>query len=66
MKKQIDLMAQSLQQNNLGNFILEGVKKQNEEDHAPKKDNHHAMVEINSSSDSWIIYSSASHHMASK
>jgi hypothetical protein len=31
MKKQIDLMAQALQQNNLGNFILDGVKKQKEE-----------------------------------
>jgi hypothetical protein len=66
MKKQIDLMAQALQQNNLGNFIPEGVKKRKEEDHAPKKGNHHALVAINSSSDSWIIDSGASHHMATK
>jgi hypothetical protein len=66
MKKQIDLMAHALQQNNLGNFIPEGVKKQKEEDHAPKKGNHHALVAINSSSDSWIIDSGASHHMAAK
>jgi hypothetical protein len=66
MKKQIDLMAHALQQNNLGNFILEGVKKQKEEDIAPKKGNHHALVAINSSSDSWIIDSSATHHMAVK
>jgi hypothetical protein len=66
MKKQIDLMAQALQQNNLGNFIPEGVKKQKEEYPAPKKGNHHAMVAINSSSDSWIIDSGASHHMAAK
>jgi hypothetical protein len=66
MKQQIDLMAHALQQNNLGNFILEGVKKQKEEDLAPKKGNHHALVAINSSSDSWIIDSSATHHMAVK
>jgi hypothetical protein len=66
MKKQINLMAQTLQHNNLGNFIPEGVKKQKEEDHAPKKGNHHALVAINSSSDSWIIDFGASHHMAAK
>jgi hypothetical protein len=66
MKKQIDLMSQALQQNDLGNFILEGVKKQKDEDHAPKKGNHHALVAINSSSDSWIIDSSESHHMEAK
>jgi hypothetical protein len=66
MKKQIDLMAQALQQNNLGNFIPEMVKKRKEEDLAPKKDNHHALVAINSSSDSWITDSDASHHMGTK
>jgi hypothetical protein len=66
MKKHIDLMAHSLQQNNLGNFIPEGVKKQKEDDHVPTKGNHHALVEINSSSNSWIIDSGASHHMAVK
>jgi hypothetical protein len=65
MKKQIDLMAQALQQNNLGNFIPEGVKT-HKEDHAPKKSNHHALVAINSSFDSWIIDSGASHHMVVK
>jgi hypothetical protein len=59
-------MAQALQQNNLGNFIPEGVKKKKEEYHAPKKGNHHSLVVINSSSDSWIIDSGASHHMAAK
>jgi hypothetical protein len=39
---------------------------QNEEDPAPKKGNHHALVAINSSFDSWIIDSSATHHMATK
>ena len=32
----------------------------------PKKGNHHVLVAINSSFDSWIIYYGASHHMASK
>ena len=66
MKIQINLMEHTFQQNNLGNFILEGVKKQKEEDHAPKKGNHHALVAINSSSDSWIIDSGATHHMEVK
>jgi hypothetical protein len=43
-----------------------GSQKQKEEDPAPKKGNHHALVAINSSSDSWIIDSGASHHMATK
>ena len=66
MKKQIDLMAHALQQNNLGNFIPEGVKKKKEEDHAAKKGNDHALVAINSSSDSWIIDSGATHHIEMK
>jgi hypothetical protein len=66
MKKQIDLMKQVLQKNNLGDFIPKRAKKKKEEDHAPKKGNHHALVAINSSSDSWIIDSGASHHMESK
>ena len=66
MKKQIDLMAQELQHNNLGNFIPEGVKKQKEEDPTPKKGNHHALVVIDSSFDSWIIDSGATHHMVVK
>jgi hypothetical protein len=52
MKKHIDLMAQILQQNNLGNFIPKGAKKKKEEDHAPNKNIHHALVAINSSSNS--------------
>jgi hypothetical protein len=66
MKKQIDLMAHVFQWINLGNFIPEGFKKQKEEDPTPKKGNHHALVAINSSYDSWIIDSGASHHMAMK
>jgi hypothetical protein len=65
MKKQINLMAQVLHKNNLRNFIPEGAKKK-EEYQAPKKGNHHALVAINSSSNSWIIDSGASHHMAMK
>jgi hypothetical protein len=66
MKKHIDLMAQTLQHKNLGNFIREGVEKKKEEDPTPNKGNHHALVAINSSFDSWIIDSGASHHMAVK
>jgi hypothetical protein len=56
-------MVHALQQNNLANFI---PKKYKEEDIAPKKGNNHALVAINSSSDSWIRYSIASHHMEMK
>jgi hypothetical protein len=66
MKKKIDLMSQALHQNNLGKFIPKGVKKNKEEDPAPKKCNHHSLVAINSSFDSCIIDSGASHHMAVK
>jgi hypothetical protein len=66
MKKQIDLMAQVLQQNNLGNFSPGGAKKKKEEYTVSKKGNHHSLVAINSSYDSWIIDSSASHHMETK
>jgi hypothetical protein len=66
MTKKIDLMTQLLQKNNLGDFIPEGAKKKKEEDHAPKKGSHHALVGINSSSNSWIIYSGTSHHMDAK
>ena len=66
MKKQIDLMAHVLQHNNLGNFIPEGVKKKKEEDPTPKKGNDHALISINSSYDSCIIYYGASYHMETK
>jgi hypothetical protein len=66
MKKKIDLMTQVLQKNNLGDFIPKGAKKNKEEEHAPKKGNHHALVAINSSSNSWIIDSGTSHHMIAK
>jgi hypothetical protein len=59
-------MAQVLQQNNLGNFIPEGAKKNKEGDPTSKKGIHHALVAINSSSDSWIIDFGASHHMVAK
>jgi hypothetical protein len=63
IKKKIDLMTQILHQNNLGDCILEGAKKKNPEDHNPKKGNSsHALMAINSSLDSWIIDSGASHH----
>jgi hypothetical protein len=59
-------MTQVLQKNNLGDFIPEGAKKKKEQNHAPKKGNHHALVAINSSSDSWFMDFGASHHMAAK
>jgi hypothetical protein len=65
MQKQIDLMSQILQQNNLGDRIPEGAKKKKPEDPNPKKDNSsHALIAINSSPDAWIVVSGASHHMA--
>jgi hypothetical protein len=36
------------------------------QDHAPKKGNHHSLVAINSSYDSFIIDYGASHHMEKK
>jgi hypothetical protein len=66
MKKKIDIMTRVIQKNNLGDFIPEGAKKKKEEDHALKKGNHHDLVAINSSYDSWIIDSGTSHHMIAK
>jgi hypothetical protein len=60
-------MAQIIQQNNLGDHILEGAKKKNLEDQNPKKGNSsHALISINSSPDAWIVDSIASHCMESK
>ena len=55
-------MTQILQNNNLGDQILEGAKKKPEY-HAPKG-NHHALVVFHSSPDAWIMDLGASHHMA--
>jgi hypothetical protein len=64
MKKQIDQMAQILQQNNLGDRIPEGTKKKNLEDQNSQKGNYrHALIAIKSSPNAWIIDSGASHHM---
>jgi hypothetical protein len=64
MKKKIDLMSQILQQNNLGDRILEGAKKKKPEDLNSKKGNSsHALISINSSPDAWIVDSRESHHM---
>jgi hypothetical protein len=64
MQKQIDLMSQILQKNNLGDFIPEGAKNKKLEDLNSKKDNSsHALIAINSSPDAWIIDLGASHHM---
>jgi hypothetical protein len=65
MKKQIDLMVQILQKNNLGEHILE-VEKKRSEDQAPEKQgNSHAVIAIKSSPYAWILDSGASHHMES-
>jgi hypothetical protein len=59
-------MAQILQQNNLGDRILEGAKKKKLKYQNPKKGNSsHALIAINSSLDAWIIDLGASHHMVS-
>jgi hypothetical protein len=64
MKKQIDLMSQILQQNNLGYRIPEGAKKKNPEDLNSKKGNSsRALIAINSSPNAGIIDLGASHHM---
>jgi hypothetical protein len=64
MQKQIDLMSQIIQQNNLGDRIPKGAKKTKPEDPNSKKDNSsHALISINSSPDAWIIDSGESHHM---
>jgi hypothetical protein len=64
MQKQIDQMAQILQQNNLRDRIPEGAKKTKQEYHNPKNDNSsHALITINSSLDAWIVCSGASRHM---
>jgi len=49
MNKQINLMTQILQKNNLGDQIPKGAKKKLE-DHAPKG-NHHVLVVVHSSPD---------------
>jgi hypothetical protein len=52
MQKQIDLMSQILQQNKLGDCILEGAKKKKPEDTNSKKGNSsHALISIHSSLD---------------
>ena len=67
MQKQIDLMTQILQQNNLGYRIPEGAKKKKPKDPNSKKHNSsHALIAINSSLDAWIIDSGKPHHMAAK
>ena len=65
MKKQIDLMSQILQKNNLGYRIPESAKKKKPDDPNSKKGNSsHPLIAINSSHDAWIVDSGASHHMA--
>jgi hypothetical protein len=66
MQKQMDLITQILQKNNLGYRIHEGSKKKKPEDQNPKKGNSsHALIAINSTPDAWIIDSGASNNMDS-
>jgi hypothetical protein len=65
-EKKIDLMSQTLQQNNLGDRIPKGAKKKKAEDLNSKKGNSsHALITINSCIDAWIVDLGASNHMAS-
>jgi hypothetical protein len=65
MQKKKDMMSQILQQNNLGDRILEGAKKKMLEDLNSKKGNSsHALIAINSSHDALIVDSGKSHQMA--
>jgi hypothetical protein len=55
-EKEIDIMSQILQQNNLGDFIPEGAKKKKLEYLNPKNDNSiHSFISIKSSLDAWIV-----------
>jgi hypothetical protein len=57
-------MAQIIQQNNLGECILESAKKKKPKDQNPKKVNSiHALISINSSPNAWIVDSRESCHM---
>jgi len=63
MNKTIELMAQTLQQKNLGNCIPGNAKKKSGEKAPKTQGNAHDLIEINSSIVAWIIDSRASHHM---
>jgi hypothetical protein len=63
MKKTIDLMVQTLQQNNLGDCIPENAKKKPGDKAPQNRGNSHALISIHSSPDAWILDSGASHHM---
>jgi hypothetical protein len=55
MQKQIDLMTQILQQNNLGDRTPEGAKKKPEDQNPKKGNSSHALIVNKSSPDAWII-----------
>jgi hypothetical protein len=68
MKKTIDQMAHTLQQNNLGGHIPENARKKDVEkppDDRGKGRDGHDLVVVSSSSTTWILDSGASNHMAS-
>ena len=57
-------MVKVLQKNNLGDCILKNAKKKLGDQPIGKRGNSHALIAINSSSNAWILDSSASYHMA--
>jgi hypothetical protein len=64
MKKTIDLMEQTFQQNNLRDCIPENAKKKPGDKVPQNRGNSHSLIDIHSYLDAWILYSGASHHMA--
>jgi hypothetical protein len=64
MQKNIYIMTEILQQNNLGDLTPKGAKNKKLEDKNPKKGNSsHALISINSSLDAWIVDSKESNQM---
>lgn len=55
MKRTIDLMVQTLQQNNLGDYIPMNAKKKQREKEPQTRGNDHALIAINSLLYAWII-----------
>jgi hypothetical protein len=63
MKKTIEIMEKTLQQNNVGDYIPENAKKKPIEKALENQGNVNALIAINYSQNAWIIDLGASHHM---
>jgi hypothetical protein len=61
MKKTIDLMAQTLEQHHLEDCMPYNARK----NPSSERGNGHALLAISSSSNTWVLYSGDTHHMAS-